>query len=359
VPNERLRAALLDSSKYDATSLAEELGLDPKSVQRWVARGTTPHRSNAYKAARLLGVPASYLWPGIEAGRESASLSEIVSLYPHRSDVPRELWLDLLASAKERVWLYANASLFLPEDNPGSIEIIRRKAERGADVRILMANPDSQMCARRGIEEQLFEAIPARVRMALAYYAPLAGTPGIDFRLQSETLYNSIFTYDDAMLVNQHVYGMYGYMAPVLHLRRMPGGDFFDMYLRSFQRVWDVSSAIETSAFWRQREEAIRRNTQSQAGNKPASPVTAAITARVSARSGSTMCAPAERRSCTLSVPVATAITRAPPARPACTSLKVSPTTTVLALSYTCPYFCVARPCATGTRLARSSPSSP
>lgn len=266
VPNERLRATLLDSSKYDATSLAEELGLDPKSVQRWITRGTTPHRSNAYKAAQLLGVPVSYLWPGIDASRESASLSEIVSLYPHRSDVPRDLWLDLLASAEERVWLYANASLFLPEDNPESIEIIRRKAERGADVRILMADPDSEMCARRGIEEQLFEAIPARVRMALAYYAPLAGTPGVDFRLQAETLYNSIFTYDDAMLINQHVYGMYGYMAPILHLRRMPGGDFFDMYLRSFQRVWDVSSAIETSGFWRQREEVIRRNTHPQAG---------------------------------------------------------------------------------------------
>jgi hypothetical protein len=41
----------------------------------------------------------------------------------------------------------------------------------------------------------------------------LADAPGVDFRLQSETLYNSIFAYDDEMLINQHVYGMYGYMA--------------------------------------------------------------------------------------------------------------------------------------------------
>ena len=147
------------------------------------------------------------------ADRESASQAEIVTLYPHRSDVPRHLWFDLLTAASARIWLYANASLFLPEDNPESIGIIRRKAESGADVRILMADPDSDMCARRGVEEQLFDAIPARVRMALSYYAPLAGVPGVDFRLQSETLYNSIFAYDDEMLVNQHVYGMYGYMA--------------------------------------------------------------------------------------------------------------------------------------------------
>jgi hypothetical protein len=93
--------------------------------------------------------------------------------------------------------------------------------------------------------------------MALSYYAPLADVPGVDFRLQSETLYNSIFAYDDEMLINQHVYGMYGYMAPVRHLRRMDGGDFFDMYLRSFDRVWEISQPIQESGFWRQRTSAL------------------------------------------------------------------------------------------------------
>ena len=58
-------------------------------------------------------------------------------------------------------------------------------------------------------------------------------------------------------LINQHVYGMYGYMAPILHLRHVDGGDFFDMYVRSFERVWDVSYPIEESNFWRQRASAI------------------------------------------------------------------------------------------------------
>lgn len=254
--NERLRSTLLESD-YDERSLADELGLDPKSVQRWITRDITPRRSTAHRAAKLLGVPAAWLWPDLEVDRESASRAEIVTLYPHRSEVPRHLWLDLLTASAGRVWLYANASLFLAEDNPESIGIIRRKAESGTDVRILMADPDSQEVARRGVEEQLFDAIPARVRMALSYYAPLAGVPGIDFRLQKETLYNSIFVYDDEMLVNQHVYGMYGYMAPILHLRRMEGGDFFDMYIRSFDRVWEISTPIEESNFWRQRAAAI------------------------------------------------------------------------------------------------------
>jgi len=63
-------------------------------------------------------------------------------------------------AARERIWLYANASLFLPEDNPESIELLRRKAKEGTEVRIMMADPDSQECVVRGIEEQLFDAIP-------------------------------------------------------------------------------------------------------------------------------------------------------------------------------------------------------
>ncbi len=35
------------------------------------------------------------------------------------------------------------------------------------------------------------------------------------------------------------------------------GGDFFDMYLRSFDRGWEISSPIQESGFWRQRTSAL------------------------------------------------------------------------------------------------------
>jgi hypothetical protein len=62
------------------------------------------------------------------------------------------------------------------------------------------------------------------------------------------TLYNSIFRYDDEMLVNSHVYGTYGYMAPILHLRRVEGGTLFDTYARSFELVWGESYPIDSQA---------------------------------------------------------------------------------------------------------------
>lgn len=94
----------------------------------------------------------------------------------------------------------------------------------------------------RGREERLFEAIPSRIKMALVYYRPLVGVDGIDLRLHGTSLYNSIFRYDDQMLVNQHIYGTYGYIAPILHLRRVAGADLFETYMKSFELVWREES---------------------------------------------------------------------------------------------------------------------
>jgi len=78
--------------------------------------------------------------------------------------------------------------------------------------------------------------------MALAYYRPLVGVEGVEFRLHGTSLYNSIFRYDGQMLVNQHIYGTYGYVAPVLHLRKVAGADLFDTYMKSFELVWKEES---------------------------------------------------------------------------------------------------------------------
>jgi hypothetical protein len=83
--------------------------------------------------------------------------------------------------------------------------------------------------------------IVSRVEMANAYYAPLIGAPGVEFHLHRTTLYNSIYRYDDHMLINQHVYGTYGYLAPILHIRKTDTGDLFDTYARSYDLIWSQS----------------------------------------------------------------------------------------------------------------------
>jgi hypothetical protein len=166
--------------------------------------------------------------------------AEIVTLYPRRAMAPDRLWLDLLKGAYGEIALFANASLFLPEDNPESINLLRAKAQAGVQVRIMLGDPESQEVGVRTYEERI--PIAGRVAMALAYYRPLATVPGVEFRQHRTALYNSIFRFDDQMLVNQHVYGCYGYMAPLLHLRHIHDGGLFDTYMRSFERIWNEES---------------------------------------------------------------------------------------------------------------------
>ena len=75
----------------------------------------------------------------------------------------------------------------------------------------------------------------SKIRNAVINYSPLFGLPGVEFRLHNTTLYNSIYRADDEMLANGHLYGVGAYMAPVLHIQRVPGGELFDAYAESVE----------------------------------------------------------------------------------------------------------------------------
>ena len=68
--NERLRTAMLDA-ELTTSGVAHELGLDAKSVERWVTRDVVPHRNTAARAAALLRRPLDWLWPSMASGRKS------------------------------------------------------------------------------------------------------------------------------------------------------------------------------------------------------------------------------------------------------------------------------------------------
>jgi transcriptional regulator with XRE-family HTH domain len=235
--NDRLRSTVR-ASGYSTAGLAEELGVDPKTIERWMTRGRTPHRGTATRAAKLLGVPPGWLWPDLDQAEQGAGNGEIVGFYPHRAQVPKVLWLELLLGAKHQVDIVTYAALHLVEDHPETIDLLRHKAANGLKVRLALGDPDSTAIELRGQEEQMPDGLVGRVRMANAYYAPLIGAPGIEVRLHHTTLYNSVYRYDNEMIVNHHIYGAYGYLAPGLHIRQSDSGDLFDTYTRSVDLIW-------------------------------------------------------------------------------------------------------------------------
>lgn len=242
--NERLRAALVRAG-FTYAGFAEAVGVDPKTAERWVSTGRTPHRVTAHKAARVLCEDPAYLWPSLRQGkRPGGPHPELIALHGTRAETPSDLWRALFTKACERIEILAYAGAFLYEQWHDFGSFLREKATAGCRVRILLGDPDAPAVSERGIEERYGHGIETRCRVALMHYAPLISTPGIEVHQHATTLYNSIYRGDDQMLVNAHVYGMTAYGAPVWHLRRGAEGGVFDRYAESFEAVWALSRRV-------------------------------------------------------------------------------------------------------------------
>ncbi len=78
----------------------------------------------------------------------------------------------------------------------------------------MLGDPDSPEVAERGHDEEIGEAMAAKIRNALVNYRPLRAVKGAEVRLHRTVLYNSIYRADNQLLVNMHVYGMPGLQRP-------------------------------------------------------------------------------------------------------------------------------------------------
>ncbi|MEV5895774.1 helix-turn-helix domain-containing protein [Nonomuraea fuscirosea] len=243
--NERLRAALLQKG-VSIADLAAAIEVDPKTVERWVTKNREPYRKHRFATASYLGVDETYLWPDALSPEQvtSASQSEIIAIHPHRWAVPRDIWGRLFGAASEEIGVLAFSGLFLADDG-GMVRLFADKARAGVRVRILLGDPDSAEVAQRGADEGVGESMAAQIRSALVFYRPITGLDNVEIRLHRTVLYNSIYRADDEFLINMHVYGTRAGNAPVLHLRRVAGGDMVATYAESFEKVWAQATPVE------------------------------------------------------------------------------------------------------------------
>src|SRR5664280_712310 len=111
------------------------------------------------------------------------------------------------------------------------------------DQRLVVEAVDRVVQRRRVVTK-----LDARVRLSTTYLTAALGTPGVQLRHHATTLYNSIYRFDDQVLINTHVYGAPAVQSPVMHLRRVPGGRLFGHYLESFERVWETATPVAPDA---------------------------------------------------------------------------------------------------------------
>lgn len=240
--NERLRTAMA-VARIDLDAIVEATEVDPKTVQRWI-NGRIPNARHRSKLVQLVGEEEIYLWPEVLDGERAraASESELVALYPHRADVPADLWPALFRRAERSIDILVYAAVFLHEQDPHLNDLLREKAAAGCEIRVAIGDPVGDCIQTRGKDERFGHGIASRCELALMHYRPLTGHSGVSVHLHDTTLYNSIFRFDDEMLVNAHLYATNAYAAPVLHLRRLAGGQLFENYAQSFEAAWEGST---------------------------------------------------------------------------------------------------------------------
>lgn len=239
--NERLRAAIA-AAGMRLDDVAERTSTDPKTVERWVTRGRLPHRRTRIAVAELLGSTPEYLWPETaqEPRTQAASAAELVHFYPSRSSVPPDLWRSLIDNSHEAIDVLAYAATFLFE-NFDLANVAREKSEAGVKFRLLVGDQDSEAVRLRAQEEGTEGYLERACQLARRYLRDVNGHRGgsVQVRVHSARLYNSIYRFDQDLIVNTHVLGAPAGQNPMLHIRRIPGGRVWSHYMQSFDWVWD------------------------------------------------------------------------------------------------------------------------
>lgn len=236
--NARLHAALLDAN-LTQEQLADRLGVDPKTVSRWVAEpGRTPYARHAHAAAKVLHADAFYLWPSLEARAHVRSTAgdEMLACYTSRAAVPLPLWRDMLSAAESTIDIAVSCGLTLADTIPDLARVLTERASAGVRVRLALPDPAS---AASPVEA-------ARMALAEDAFAELRQVPGVRV-LAHAGVVNDVFRADDELLVVVPVDGCGPVASPVLHLRRLGQASLSGLYLTGLQHVFATAAPWRTS----------------------------------------------------------------------------------------------------------------
>jgi hypothetical protein len=114
-----------------------------------------------------------------------------------------------------------------------------------------VADPESRYVADRDLEENIGLVLGARIQTTLKYFGPLSAEGAIILRFQDVPLYNSVFRFDDQMIVTPHLHATQGSEAPALHLKRLGPDGMFERFAHHFESIWETTTEIPERYFSR------------------------------------------------------------------------------------------------------------
>lgn len=245
--NDRLRTAML-AARLTVDELAVKVGVDPKTAERWISReDRVPHRATRERVSEVLGVGPADLWPTLRgAARPAATESELVHLYPSRSAIGGQTWESLIGGTREQMDVLVFSGAFLVEQY-NLVPIVREKAAQGVRFRLLVGDETRPAVIQRAQDEGTPGGLEGRIQLMRRYLHEVAHLDNVEVRTHGTILYNSLYRFDDQLLVNGHAHGALAGQSPVMHLRRLEAGEMWQHYMRSFERVWEQARPEEAA----------------------------------------------------------------------------------------------------------------
>jgi transcriptional regulator with XRE-family HTH domain len=236
---------LADAIRYSGRSLedlAADVGVHPKTLERWVSSGRLPHAATRGRLAGLLGVPVPMLWPEVPGAAHG--VSEVVGVYTTRNELSPSTVGSMLDGTTGHIDVLVYSGMWLWDTVPRFRDRLLERLAAGVVVRICLGDPDSDAVHLRGEEEGSGDGMASRCKIAIDYARPVLDADPNAVRLTGATLYCSIFRFDHELLVNTHFWGNPAAASPVLHLRSRGDGGIAADVLRSFERVWDRAQPL-------------------------------------------------------------------------------------------------------------------
>ena len=289
--NKQLRDAIQNTG-IDIQELADQVRVDPKTIERWVA-GRTPYPRYRARLAKALGTTQQQLWPelapetepavpGTSQGRAGGTNDnatdgstgqdddaardgdadhdndadyeddeydtnygedeQLVPVYPTVGDLAVPGWRQLVRQAVVQIDLL-DLTLHHVLSEPQDLELLANKARDGVPVRVLVSHPESAHLTVTEAEAQGTHKLAARSSLAdqavqtLELLRTRAGR-GIEVRLFVAAGYHSIIRADSQQLISPHLYATPADQSPViwLHTDRQPV--LFKQFEDHYQHIW-------------------------------------------------------------------------------------------------------------------------
>ncbi|MGH2872961.1 MAG: helix-turn-helix domain-containing protein [Solirubrobacteraceae bacterium] len=220
--NEHLRTAITRAG-LTLEEFADSVGVDVKTVQRWIAGRAAPYRRNRARVAGALDTTEDALWPDTVAapttspgpGTATPAGTDVVAGYGYATNRDAPDPVDMVRSAAERI------ELILPNLSSDVVDLLLAKAAEGCHARVIIEAADGQVKTLLGID-------------GIEIYASPGG--------ESYGLYRA----DEQMLLALHRIGAPGEPSPVILIARRTRAGLFDRLVNEFEERWEKTAPLQT-----------------------------------------------------------------------------------------------------------------